>query len=42
MKAGQIVTTGSLHKPIPIERPARIRADVEGVGEVALDIVRGR
>ncbi|MFO1284718.1 MAG: hypothetical protein U1F51_20050 [Burkholderiales bacterium] len=42
LKAGQILTTGSLHKPIAIEGAARIRAEVEGVGEVALDIVRGR
>lgn len=40
LKAGQIVTTGSLHKPLPVDRPATIRASVEGVGEVGLKIVR--
>ena len=40
LKAGQILTTGSLHKPIPVDRPAKIRAGVEGVGEVSLEIVR--
>lgn len=36
---GQVVTTGSLNKPLPIDKPCRVRARVEGVGEVAFAFV---
>lgn len=36
---GQVVTTGSLNKPLPIERPCAVRASVEGVGELAFAFV---
>jgi 2-keto-4-pentenoate hydratase len=42
LKAGQLVTTGSLSKPLPLERPCRVSARVEGVGEVAFAFVAGR
>ena len=38
LRAGQIVTTGSLSPPRPVDRPCRVRAAIEGVGEVALTL----
>ncbi len=42
LRAGQVVTTGTMTPPRPIDRPARVRAAVEGVGEVALALVAPR
>ncbi|HQU49187.1 MAG TPA: hypothetical protein PLM09_08690 [Casimicrobiaceae bacterium] len=39
MKRGQVITTGSLNKPLTVEAPCRVRAEVEGVGEVAFEFV---
>jgi 2-keto-4-pentenoate hydratase len=39
LKAGQVLTTGSLNKPAPISRAARIEAELEGLGRVRLQIV---
>ena len=36
LRAGQIVTTGTLTPPRPVDRPCRVRATIEGVGDVAL------
>lgn len=38
LRAGQLVTTGSLIVPIRAERPGRYEASIEGVGEVRLDL----
>ena len=42
LRAGQVVTTGSLTPPRPIERPCQVRASIAGVGEVALGFVAAR
>ena len=42
LRAGQVVTTGSLTTPRPIERPCQVRASIAGVGEVALGFVAAR
>lgn len=39
LKAGQVITTGSLSPPRPVDRPCRVHAAIEGVGEVALTFV---
>lgn len=39
-RRGQIVTTGSLSKPLRIDRPARIDASLEGVGNVSVTLTR--
>ena len=39
---GQVVTTGSLNKPLSIDRPCRVRASVEDVGEVAFAFVAAK
>ena len=41
IRAGQMVTTGTLCGVIRIDRSCTIRAEVEGFGAVALDIVTG-
>ena len=38
LRAGQVVTTGSLIVPIRAERPGRYEASIEGIGEVRLDL----
>ena len=38
LRAGQIITTGSVTPPRPVDRAARVRATIEGVGDVALDL----
>lgn len=38
LRAGQVITTGSLKKPAPISRPARIEAELEGLGRVRLGV----
>ena len=38
LRAGQIVTTGTLTPPRLVDRPCRVRATIEGVGEVALSL----
>jgi 2-keto-4-pentenoate hydratase len=38
LRKGQIVTTGSLTKPLRVDRPARLRASLEGIGEVTLTL----
>ena len=39
LRAGQVVTTGSLIVPIRAERPGRYEAAIEGIGEVRLELV---
>jgi 2-keto-4-pentenoate hydratase len=41
MKSGQVVTLGSLTPMRAMEAPARLRAELEGFGEVTLDVVAG-
>jgi 2-keto-4-pentenoate hydratase len=36
LKAGQVITTGSLNAPAPISGPARIEAELAGLGRVRL------
>lgn len=36
LRAGQVVTTGSLNKPVRLTRPARVVAQIEGLGRVEL------
>jgi 2-keto-4-pentenoate hydratase len=36
MKAGQFITTGSLHRPINLLGPVRVRATVQGIGSVGV------
>lgn len=38
LRAGQIVTTGSLNTPVPLARPARVEAELEGLGRVTLSL----
>ena len=38
LKAGQIVTTGTLTTPVRLERPARLRGLIDGLGEILLDV----
>ncbi|HVE48787.1 MAG TPA: fumarylacetoacetate hydrolase family protein [Casimicrobiaceae bacterium] len=38
LKAGQVITTGSLTKPYVIDRAARVEANLENVGRVALTL----
>ena len=40
LRNGQIVTTGSLSKPMRVEAPGRFEATLDGVGSVALDLTR--
>ena len=40
LRKGQIVTTGSLSKPLRVEAPGRLEATLDGVGSVALDLTR--
>jgi 2-keto-4-pentenoate hydratase len=42
LKRGQVVTTGSLTPPRPISHPCRVRATVEGVGDVSLTLAAAR
>lgn len=36
LRAGQVITTGSLNKPVRLTRPARVVAQVEGLGRAEL------
>ncbi|CAG0952650.1 2-keto-4-pentenoate hydratase [Burkholderiales bacterium] len=36
LRAGQVVTTGSITPPRPVDRPCRVQATIEGVGDVDL------
>ena len=38
MRAGQFITTGSLIMPLPFAGVARLEAEIEGLGTVALDL----
>lgn len=38
LKAGQVITTGSLNRTTPISGPARIEAELEGLGRVRLQV----
>jgi 2-keto-4-pentenoate hydratase len=38
LKAGQVLTTGSLNRPAPVSGAARIEAELEGLGRVGLQI----
>ena len=40
LRAGQVITTGSLTAPLRCERPQLIEAEVEGIGKVALRLAR--
>ena len=40
LRAGQVVTTGSLTKPLRIDRPGSIAARLDGIGEVRLELTR--
>jgi 2-keto-4-pentenoate hydratase len=40
LRAGQVITTGSLTKPLRIVRPASIAARLDGIGEVKLELTR--
>ncbi len=40
LRKGQLITTGSLTKPLRVDRAARIDASIESVGSVALDLTR--
>ena len=40
LRKGQVVTTGSLTKPLRVDRPARIEATLEGIGAVMLDLTK--
>lgn len=42
LKAGQVITTGSVSPPRPIDQPCKVRATIEGVGTVALTFVAPR
>jgi 2-keto-4-pentenoate hydratase len=39
LRKGQVVTTGSLTKPLRVDTPARIAASIEGIGEVRVELV---
>ena len=39
LKAGQVVTLGSLTPMVAMTAPAPLRAEIEGIGEVSLDVV---
>lgn len=39
LKAGQVITTGTLTKPLTLDRAARIEASLEGIGRVSLALV---
>ncbi len=39
LKAGMVITTGSLITPLPITRPCEISAGIEGIGAIAASIV---
>jgi 2-keto-4-pentenoate hydratase len=39
-KAGDLITTGCLHKPHPVGAPASIKATIEGVGSVETHLVQ--
>jgi 2-keto-4-pentenoate hydratase len=38
LRKGQIVTTGSISKPLRVEAPARIVATIDGVGDVQVEL----
>jgi 2-keto-4-pentenoate hydratase len=38
LKAGQVVTTGTLTAPLHLGRPALVRGEIEGIGDVAVSI----
>ena len=40
LRKGQLITTGSLTKPLRIDRAARIEASLEAVGQVVVDLTR--
>lgn len=40
LRKGQVITTGSLTKPLRIDRAVRVEASLGGVGRVALDLTR--
>ena len=35
LKAGQVITTGSCSPPRPIDKPCKVRATIDGIGDVA-------
>ncbi len=40
LKAGMVITTGSLTVPLPISAPCEIRAEIAGIGTVAASVVK--
>jgi 2-keto-4-pentenoate hydratase len=40
LRAGHVVTTGSLNKPVRIEAPTSVDVDIAGVGRAALQLAR--
>lgn len=40
LRAGQIVTTGSLNTPVRVEAPTRVEVDIGGVGRAVLQLSR--
>jgi 2-keto-4-pentenoate hydratase len=41
LRAGHVITTGSLTTPIRAAKPGRFEASIEGIGEVRLDVAPG-
>ncbi|MBV1705699.1 MAG: fumarylacetoacetate hydrolase family protein [Hyphomicrobiales bacterium] len=40
LKAGMVITTGSLTVPLPVNAPCEIRAEIDGIGAVAASVVK--
>ena len=39
-RAGQVITTGSLIKPAPLDAPAKLTATLDGIGDIEVSFVR--
>ena len=42
LRAGQVITTGSCSPPRPIDKPCKVRATIDGIGDVALAFTPAR
>jgi 2-keto-4-pentenoate hydratase len=42
LKAGQVITTGSCSPPRPIDKPCKVRATIDGIGDVAFAFTPAR
>jgi len=40
LRAGHVVTTGSLNKPVRVAAPARVEVDIAGIGRATLELSR--